>query len=108
MRVVFRGGKLDGMIVSLAGHVSTLKKEDRIRAVARVLAADHARSAGDLRDDFDPDGLEPGDVPCIDGYMSNGDPGHFYWRQFVGVAEWCVDKLDELEELAAIGPAQKP
>lgn len=40
-----------------------------------------------------PDRLEPGDMPCIDGRMKNGEPGHFWWRNFVTQAEGIVAAL---------------
>lgn len=52
--------------------------EADVEAAARALCyLDHG----------DPDGLEPGDVPCIDGYKKNGDPAHFLWRDYVERAE---------------------
>lgn len=38
----------------------------------------------------DPDRLEPGDVPCIDGYRRNGDPAHFVWRHHADEARACL------------------
>lgn len=49
------------------------KEADQIEQVARVLC----RQSG-----LDPDKLEPGDLPQIDGRLRNGDPAHFMWRDF--------------------------
>jgi hypothetical protein len=31
---------------------------------------------------YDPDQLEPGDLPCVDGRNAKGEPCHFLWRDF--------------------------
>ena len=49
--------------------------------VARLLAKDKG---------YDPDALELGDLPRIDGYMKNGDPAHYMWRQFVPLAKKVI------------------
>lgn len=40
---------------------------------------------------IDPNALEPGDVYGIDGYMRNGDPAHFMWREYAD--HRAVDEL---------------
>ncbi len=40
---------------------------------------------------IDPNALEPGDVYGVDGYMRNGDPAHFMWREYAD--HRAVDEL---------------
>lgn len=40
-----------------------------------------------------PDKLEPGDFPSVDGQMRNGEPGHFWWRNFLEQAKGIVAAL---------------
>ena len=59
---------------------------DKVEKLARFLCAQDRR---------DPDELEPGDVPQIDGRMRNGDPGHFRWREYVKQAKAIIKLLAE-------------
>ena len=43
---------------------------------------------------YDPDSLEPGDLPRIDGTCPNGDPGHFMWRTYIKLAKKIIKALD--------------
>ena len=54
-----------------------------MKALARLLARQYGR---------DPDSLEAGDLPQIDGNLPNGDPAHFSWREF-------TDKANEIIQL---------
>jgi len=47
---------------------------------------------------YDPDYIEPGDVPQIDAVLPNGDPGHFLWREFVPLAEKIIHDLRQWME----------
>ena len=49
-----------------------------IESIARIICEDGK---------CNPDDLEPGDLPKIDGTCPNGDPGHYLWRHFVPLAE---------------------
>lgn len=53
-------------------------------AIARIICAES---------DYDPDYLEPGNLPVVDGECSNGDPGHFLWREFVPLAKKILTQL---------------
>jgi len=56
----------------------------KIEIIARIICKDRGR---------DPDELEPGDLPKIDGICKNGDPGHFTWRQEISLAKKILDAL---------------
>ena len=60
---------------------AALGVKTKTERVARLLAEAHR---------LNPDQLEPGDLPRIDGYMPNGDPSHFIWRQFVPLAKKVI------------------
>jgi hypothetical protein len=57
--------------------------EDKIK---RLAAEAFCRYRG-----IDPVALEPGDAYGIDGYMRNGDPAHFIWREYAN--HRAVDEL---------------
>jgi hypothetical protein len=48
-----------------------------IEIVAKIICEDQG---------YIPEELEPGDLPCIDGELPNGDPGHYKWREYVSLA----------------------
>ena len=54
---------------------------DTVEVIARTLCAP-----------FDPESLEPGDEPCIDGW-SGSEPCHFLWRDFVPNAHTILAAL---------------
>lgn len=45
-----------------------------------------------------PDQLEPGDAVGIDGYMGNGDPAHFLWREWSDKARAAIGAMREPTE----------
>jgi hypothetical protein len=55
-----------------------------VKQIARVLCEDRG---------YDPDQLEPGNVPCVDGVCPNGDPGHYMWREFMPLALKICDLI---------------
>lgn len=57
-----------------------------VERVARVLCQ---------RNGYDPDSIEPGDLPRVDGRLKNGDPGHFLWREFVAPARAAIEAMRE-------------
>lgn len=58
---------------------------NKTEKVARIICKDQG---------CNPDALEPGDRPRIDGTCPNGDPGHFVWRQFVPLAKKIIKALE--------------
>ena len=52
--------------------------------IARIICEDRG---------YDPDRLEPGNLPRKDGVCPNGDPGHFMWRQFVPLAKRIITAI---------------
>ena len=58
--------------------------KSKAELVARIICKYHG---------YDPDKLEPGSLPKIDGTCPNGDPGHFMWRQYVTLANKIIKVL---------------
>jgi len=54
--------------------------------IKRLVAEAFCRYRG-----INPNTLEPGDVYGVDGYMRNGDPAHFIWREYTD--HRAVDEL---------------
>jgi len=55
--------------------------DELVERVAKAICAERG---------FDPDCLEAGDEPVIDGYLRNGDPGHRLWREHVDEARAAI------------------
>jgi hypothetical protein len=62
-------------------------KEFHVELVARIICHDRG---------YDPDMLEPGDVPQIDGTCSDGSNGHYFWREFTELAEKIITAIPNL------------
>ena len=58
--------------------------KQKITIVARIIARQRA---------YDPDYLEPGDLPRIDGHKPNGDPAHYIWREFIKDAKEIINGI---------------
>ena len=58
---------------------------NRLEKVARIICIDEGS---------DPDKLEPGNLPRVDGICSNGDPGHYLWREFEPLARKILKALE--------------
>jgi hypothetical protein len=58
-----------------------------IEKVARILCEDRG---------YDPDKLEPGNLPRVDGKCKNGDPGHYIWREFVPLAKKIIKSVSDI------------
>jgi hypothetical protein len=58
--------------------------ESMIERVARAICRANGR---------DPDRLEPGDAPGIDGQLPNGDPAHFVWKHYMDEARAAIEAM---------------
>jgi hypothetical protein len=63
-----------------------MMSESMIERVARAICRANGR---------DPDRLEPGDAPGIDGQLPNGDPAHFVWKHYMDEARAAIEALRE-------------
>lgn len=76
-------------IESMATNISNMAEYHRehyknTMKIAKIICEDRG---------YNPNDLEPGNLPTTDGICPNGDQGHYRWRDFVPLAKKIIKML---------------
>jgi len=56
----------------------------KVEIIARIICKERG---------YNPDEMEPGDLPITDRILANGDPAHFLWRNFTPLARKIIKAI---------------